>query len=67
MFGTQYPDIVEALKSAGQIADATKRQEYYDKVNDLLKEYVVMIPVAHGASATAYKANVEGAQQPAEQ
>lgn len=61
MFGTQYPDLVEALKSAGQIADATKRQEYYDKANELLKEYVVMIPVAHGASATAYKANVQGA------
>jgi ABC-type transport system substrate-binding protein len=33
----------------------------YDTVNDLLKEYVPMIPVAHGASATAFKASVKGA------
>ena len=60
-FGTPYPDIVDAIRKAGQIADATQRQTYYNTVNDLLKQYVVMIPVAHGASATAFKANVQGA------
>ncbi len=60
-FGTPYPDLVDAIRAAGQVADATVRQTDYDKVNDLIKQYIPMIPVAHGASATAYKANVQGA------
>ncbi len=60
-FGPLFPDIVENIRAAGQIADPVERQVLYDKVNDLLKEYVPMIPVAHGASATAFKASVQGA------
>jgi len=59
-FGALYPDIVEEILAAGKVADPAIRQQHYDKVNDLLKEYVVMIPVAHGASATAFKASVQG-------
>jgi ABC-type transport system substrate-binding protein len=60
-FGTLFPDIVEPIRAAGKIADPAERQKLYDTVNDLLKEYVPMIPVAHGASATAFKASVKGA------
>lgn len=60
-FGTLFPDIVEPIRAAGKIADPVERQKLYDTVNDLLKEYVPMIPVAHGASATAFKASVKGA------
>lgn len=60
-FGSLYPDIVEEIRAAGKISDPTERQAHYDKVNTLLKDYVVMIPVAHGASATAFKASVGGA------
>ncbi len=60
-FGDLFPDVVEALKAAGQTADEAKRQQYYDTANKLIKEYVPMIPVAHGASAVAFKANFEGA------
>ena len=60
-FGTLYPDIVSEIKAAGQLTDAAERQTHYDKVNQLLKDYAVMIPVAHGGSATAFKASVEGA------
>ena len=59
-FGALYPDIVEEILAAGKVADPKVRQEHYNKVNDLLKEYVVMIPVCHGASATAFKASVNG-------
>ena len=59
-FGALYPDIAEEILAAGKVADPAIRQQHYDKVNDLLKEYVVMIPVAHGASATAFKASVQG-------
>jgi len=60
-FGPLFPDIVENIRAAGKISDPVERQVLYDKVNDLLKEYVPMIPVAHGASATAFKASVKGA------
>lgn len=60
-FGPLFPDIVEPIREAGKITDPAERQALYDTVNDLLKEHVVMIPVAHGASATAFKATVEGA------
>lgn len=60
-FGPQFTDIVENIRAAGKISDPAQRQTYYDKVNDLLKEHVPMIPVAHGASATAFKATVKGA------
>jgi peptide/nickel transport system substrate-binding protein len=60
-FGKLFPDIVDPIKKAGQLADVTARQKLYDKVNELLKTHVPMIPVAHGGSATAFKASVKGA------
>lgn len=60
-FGKLFPDIVEPIKKAGQLADAAERQKLYDKVNELLKVHVPMVPVAHGGSATVFKANVENA------
>ena len=60
-FGSLYPDLVEEIRAAGKISDPVARQVHYDKVNQLLKDDVVMIPVAHGASATAFKAAVKGA------
>ncbi len=60
-FGPHFPDVVENIRAAGQIADPVERQALYDKVNDLLKEYVPMIPVSHATSATAFKAAIDGA------
>src|SRR5690606_16576184 len=60
-FGTLFPDIAEPIRKAGQVADAAERQKLYDEVNTKLKEHVVMIPVAHGASAVAFQANVKNA------
>jgi peptide/nickel transport system substrate-binding protein len=60
-YGKSYDDIVALLKEAASTADLAKRKTAYDKVNQLLKDYVPMIPVAHGGSALAYKANAEGA------
>lgn len=60
-FGNLFPDLAAEIKAAAQVADATVRQQHYDKANELIKEYVPMIPVAHGASATAFKASVVGA------
>lgn len=60
-FGTLNPEMVAEIKAAAQVADPVIRQQHYDKVNALLKETVMMIPVSHATSATAFKANVEGA------
>jgi peptide/nickel transport system substrate-binding protein len=60
-FGKLFPDIVEPIKKAGQLSDAAERQKLYDKVNELLKVHVPMIPVAHGGSATVFKADVKNA------
>jgi len=58
-FGTPYPDLVDAMKKAGQSADPAVRQKYYDTVNELVKQHIPCIPIAHGANGNAYKASVK--------
>jgi len=60
-FGTVFPDISTEIKAGASIADPAQRQAHYDKVNELIKQHVPMIPGAHGGSAVACKANVQGA------
>jgi len=60
-FGTLFEDIVAAIRAGGSTADPAERQANYDTANELLKEHVPMIPMAHGGSATAFKASVQGA------
>ena len=60
-FGAGFPDIWEALKEGSTRATPEERQPFYDKANELIKQHVPMIPVAHGGNAAAFKADVEGA------
>ena len=60
-FGTKFPDLVDAIKKGAQTADDAARTAAYTQVNALIKQHVPMIPIAHGASATAFLADVEGA------
>mgnify|MGYP005851449065 FL=1 len=60
-FGTGYPEIHQLLQQAAQIADLDERNALYAQVNTLLRDNVPMIPVAHGASGVAFKANTTGA------
>ena len=57
-FGTEFPDIVTEIKAAAQLSDPVERQKHYDQVNALIKLHVPVIPVAHGTTADAFKANV---------
>jgi peptide/nickel transport system substrate-binding protein len=57
-FGKEFPDIVEAIKAAGQTSDVAERQKNYDTANALIKQHVPVIPVAHGTTADAFKASV---------
>lgn len=60
-FGDGYPDIWDAIDRGAQSADPEVRAAAYADVNNLLKEYVPMVPTARGGSATAWQADVEGA------
>jgi peptide/nickel transport system substrate-binding protein len=60
-FGDKHPEITEPLAEAAKISDPATRLGIYVKANQAIKDLVPMIPVAHGASATAFKAVVEGA------
>ncbi|MCY7416885.1 MAG: ABC transporter substrate-binding protein [Chloroflexi bacterium] len=60
-FGDPYPDLVAAVTKAGQTATDADRTAGYSTANDLLRELAPVAIVAHGGSATAFKADVEGA------
>jgi len=61
-FGDKFEDITSALASGAQLASDAERKPFYEAANNAIKQHVPMIPVAHGGSAVAYKASVEGAQ-----
>ena len=60
-FGTKFGDITALLTAGASEADATKRATDYSQANTLVKKHVPMIPLVHGGSATAWKADVQGA------
>jgi peptide/nickel transport system substrate-binding protein len=61
-FGKKFDDITSKLQQAASLSDQAARNKLYGEVNGLVKQHVPMIPVAHGGSATAYNAAVQGAQ-----
>lgn len=63
-FGDPFPEIYEPLEQASQIADAAEAAELYTQANNAIRELVPMVPIAHGASANAARADVEGAYVP---
>ncbi len=60
-FGEPFADIVAALNKGGQSADDAVRAAAYADANNLIKEHVPMVIIAHGGSGTAFKADVAGA------
>ncbi|MFH1331337.1 MAG: ABC transporter substrate-binding protein [Actinomycetota bacterium] len=60
-FGIQFDDITVLLTQAGSLSDQAERDVLYAQVAELIKQHVPMIPVAHGGSGLAYKADVTGA------
>jgi peptide/nickel transport system substrate-binding protein len=60
-FGKTFPDITAQLKKGATTVDPTERKKVYAQANDLIKQHVPMVPIAHGGSATAFKADVKGA------
>jgi ABC-type transport system substrate-binding protein len=61
-FGNPFPEIYNILAEAAQIADPAESEPLYIQANNALRELVPMVPVAHGGSATAYRADVVNPQ-----
>ncbi len=59
-FGDKFDDIVDPIEAGAQLASDDERAPHYEAANDAIKLHVPMIPVAHGGSAVAYKAGLEG-------
>lgn len=60
-FGPGFEDLHAILKQAASLSDPAERNKLYAEANNLVKKYVPMVPVAHGGSGTAFKADVTGA------
>lgn len=60
-FGEHFSEITEPLAAGAQLADPAERLPFYVEANTAIKDLVPMIPVAHGGSGTAFRADVEGA------
>jgi peptide/nickel transport system substrate-binding protein len=60
-FGAGFTDLQDVLAKAAKLSDQAERNKLYAQANALVKQHVPMVPVAHGGSATAYKADVTGA------
>lgn len=61
-FGKKFDDITALLTQAASLSDQTQRNALYAQANNLIKQHVPMVPVAHGGSATAWGADVTGEQ-----
>jgi len=60
-FGPIDASITEPLDRGAQTLDPDVRAAAYVEANNAIRAFVPMVPVAHGASATAWKADVVGA------
>ncbi len=63
-FGNPHPEIYNLLEEGSQIADPDEAQEIYTQANNAIRELVPMVPIAHGASANAALASLNGAYVP---
>lgn len=61
-FGNQSPTYTDVLARAAQIADVNEAAPLYEEANNAIREFVPMIPVAHGGSGTAWRADVTNPQ-----
>jgi ABC-type transport system substrate-binding protein len=60
-FGEMSSDIIDALAEGARTVDPAAAQPIYEQANNLIREFVPMVPVAWGAAADAALATVENA------
>ncbi|MBX7252689.1 MAG: hypothetical protein K1X50_11955, partial [Candidatus Promineofilum sp.] len=60
-FGTHIPELTDVLTQAASLAGDDARAPFYEQANNIIREQVPMVPVAHGGSGVAYLASVQNA------
>ncbi len=60
-FGEKNPEAVALMQEAAATSDPDARLELYRQVNEILRDFAPMVPIAHGGSGVAYRAGIEGA------
>jgi|ETNmetMinimDraft_20_1059909.scaffolds.fasta_scaffold11340_2 ABC-type transport system substrate-binding protein len=60
-YGDPYPEVYKVLEEASTIASESKAKPLYSKANNAIKSLVPMVPIAHGASASAALKSVKNA------
>jgi ABC-type transport system substrate-binding protein len=60
-FGDKFAEITEPLAAAAQLENIDERNVIYADANIAIRDLVPMVPVAHGGSAVAFRADVVGA------
>ena len=60
-FGDHFDDLTALLTQAASLSSEAERAPLYAQANDLIREYVPMIPVAHGGNGAAFLATVQNA------
>ena len=60
-FGDHHEELTTVLADAASLASDADREPLYVEANNLIRELVPMIPVAHGGSGVAYLAAVQNA------
>lgn len=61
-FGNQSPTYTDLLPQGAQISDPAKAAPIYTEINNAIRDYVPMVPIAHGGNAAAYRADVTNPQ-----
>jgi peptide/nickel transport system substrate-binding protein len=61
-FGKQSSTYTDLLVQGAQIGIPADAESIYVKANNAIRDFVPMIPVAHGGSATAYRADIKTPQ-----
>jgi len=57
-FGNKFDDLTAAITEGASGTSDAARKPAYEKVNNLIRQHVPMIPMVNGGSAVAYKADV---------
>jgi peptide/nickel transport system substrate-binding protein len=60
-FGSKFDDITSALQEGGAGANDAAREPSYVAANNAIRQHVPMVPIAHGGSGVAYRADVQDA------
>ena len=58
-FGTKFDDLTAILAQAAMLSSAEERAPLYAEANNLIREYVPMVPIANGGNGVAYQATVQ--------